>query len=199
MNTELRASRKQREIIETAISLFKKYTVRKTSMDDIAEAAGASKVTLYKYFGDKQGLCRAVYAHISDNFGAETASRVLAEASLKKKLMNYTSVYSGFISGGLWDLCVQLAAQCAEVAHCYASFQLANQQLIKELIARAKAEGAIDRSIDDDVAYHYIDMGFSYFLNDERYRNRMQSDADFRNKFLEFIWRNIFLEAPCTE
>ncbi len=47
-----------------AEEMFIKWGVRSVSMDDIANALGASKKTLYQYFSDKDELVEAVIAQI---------------------------------------------------------------------------------------------------------------------------------------
>ena len=47
-------------IIEVAQDIFKKYGFRKSTMDEIAEAAGKGKSTLYHYFKSKEEVFAAV-------------------------------------------------------------------------------------------------------------------------------------------
>ncbi|GAA4988462.1 TetR/AcrR family transcriptional regulator [Kineococcus glutinatus] len=50
-------------IVEAAAALMSLRGVEATSVDAVLEEAGAGKSQLYHYFGDKQGLVRAVVAH----------------------------------------------------------------------------------------------------------------------------------------
>jgi AcrR family transcriptional regulator len=47
---------KAEKILNTTIKLFIHEGVKKTTMDEIAEKANVSKVTIYKYFIDKDTL-----------------------------------------------------------------------------------------------------------------------------------------------
>ncbi len=47
-------------IRQKADELFTKYGIRSVSMDDIANALGMSKKTIYQYFVDKDELVEAV-------------------------------------------------------------------------------------------------------------------------------------------
>lgn len=47
---------KQDQIIETATELFFERGIQATSMDEIAEAVPVAKMTIYKYFQNKDGL-----------------------------------------------------------------------------------------------------------------------------------------------
>lgn len=51
-----RTARKRREIFDAARTAFLERGYDNTSMDDVAVAAGVSKPTIYKHFGDKDQL-----------------------------------------------------------------------------------------------------------------------------------------------
>ncbi|MFC2068395.1 TetR/AcrR family transcriptional regulator [Chloroflexota bacterium] len=55
-----RREQKKERIRGAALDLFSAYGFKKTSISDIAEKAGVSKVTIYKYFGDKDSLVRDI-------------------------------------------------------------------------------------------------------------------------------------------
>ncbi len=55
-----RPSAKPRAVLDAALEVFLQRGYLATSMDEVAAAAGASKVTVYKHFSDKQTLFVAV-------------------------------------------------------------------------------------------------------------------------------------------
>ena len=60
MELSTRSQRKVNTIIEQASRLFARHGYIKVTMESIAQYANVSKVTLYKYYKDKQTL----YEHI---------------------------------------------------------------------------------------------------------------------------------------
>lgn len=54
------AVRNRRKILCAAVELFEARGADHVSMDDVAEAAGVGKGTLYRRFGDRAGLARAI-------------------------------------------------------------------------------------------------------------------------------------------
>ncbi|WP_242551930.1 TetR/AcrR family transcriptional regulator [Photobacterium ganghwense] len=54
---------KQQKILEVATILFLEQGYRDTALDQIVQRCGGSKQTLYRYFGCKEGLFKAVLAH----------------------------------------------------------------------------------------------------------------------------------------
>ena len=62
-------------ILETATGVFLRYGLRKTSMDDLARAAGLSRQALYLHFATKEDLFRAALIQLLDSLrSAERAA-----------------------------------------------------------------------------------------------------------------------------
>ena len=59
-------SETEARIVEAAIGVFVRYGAKKTTMADIAEAAGVSRQTVYASFGDKDGIIVACIRHVSE-------------------------------------------------------------------------------------------------------------------------------------
>ena len=76
-------------IIEAAIGVFVRYGAKKTSMADIAEAAGVSRQTVYAAFGDKDGIIVACIRQISDESLATIRARLAGCAALSEQLGVY--------------------------------------------------------------------------------------------------------------
>lgn len=54
-------------LLRTAIGVFARFGYRKTSMDEIARAAGLSRQALYLRFGSKEELFRAMVTHLLES------------------------------------------------------------------------------------------------------------------------------------
>ncbi|MGF0225519.1 helix-turn-helix domain-containing protein [Dietzia natronolimnaea] len=50
-------------LIEAAASVFAERGIKGASTDDIARAAGVTRVTLYRRLGPREQILRALYAH----------------------------------------------------------------------------------------------------------------------------------------
>ncbi|WP_199806285.1 TetR/AcrR family transcriptional regulator [Streptomyces sp. MUSC 125] len=70
---QARSARNRAAVLDAAARLFAEHGVEAVSMDQVAEAAGVGKGTLYRRFGDKSGLAGALL---------DTRERVLQEAIL---------------------------------------------------------------------------------------------------------------------
>ena len=73
-----RAARRA-QIIETAAGTFLRAGFNSTSMEDVAEAAGISRLLIYRIFETKERLYRAVLSSVTDEFVLDFARLDLAE------------------------------------------------------------------------------------------------------------------------
>ena len=78
-STRLPRAARRAQIIETAAGAFLKAGFDSTSMDDVAEAAGISRLLIYRNFETKKHLYRAVLASVTDELVAEFEQLDLAE------------------------------------------------------------------------------------------------------------------------
>ena len=67
-------------MLAAALGTFVRYGYRKTSMDEIAQAAAISRPGLYLMFGSKQDLFSAAVTHALDR-SLVAATEVLADTS----------------------------------------------------------------------------------------------------------------------
>ena len=64
MLTDMTADR----VLAAALELFAQQGVEKDGLGSRAHQAGVTRVTVYRYFGDKQGLVRAVCSRLAAAF-----------------------------------------------------------------------------------------------------------------------------------
>jgi len=61
-----RSQQKRERVRQAALELFKAHGFRKVTIGEIAGRAGVSPVTIYSYFGSKEGLVREVVRSVFD-------------------------------------------------------------------------------------------------------------------------------------
>jgi AcrR family transcriptional regulator len=86
----LPAARRRSQLLEVALDRFAANGFHRTSMDDIADAAGVTKPVLYQHFGSK----RALYLELLDTVGAELLDEVTGGAAAEHD--PYQRVLAGF-------------------------------------------------------------------------------------------------------
>ena len=67
---------KRNAILVSAFTQFSGYGFRRTSMEDIATAAGVSRASLYSYFGNKEEIFRCLSASIHEQALADAGSGI---------------------------------------------------------------------------------------------------------------------------
>jgi AcrR family transcriptional regulator len=77
---------RQKAILEAAWAAFSTYGYRKTSMDDIAQAAGMSRPALYLHFRNKEDICRSLVRHYYEGAAASVAVALRGDGPLEKVL-----------------------------------------------------------------------------------------------------------------
>jgi AcrR family transcriptional regulator len=76
-------------IVVSALKTFLKQGVKRSSLTEVAFEAGVTRVTVYRYFGEKQGLVEAVCRHVACIFrraaeGSPADSSAQIDARLKR-------------------------------------------------------------------------------------------------------------------
>jgi len=63
----------RQRILLAARDLLVARGVRRVSMDDVAAAAGVTRQTVYRYFGDRESLVRGAFLHLAESLDAVVA------------------------------------------------------------------------------------------------------------------------------
>ncbi|NDJ55292.1 MAG: TetR/AcrR family transcriptional regulator [Chloroflexi bacterium] len=75
--TEHQDSSTAEHILHRALHLFLSVGIKRVTMDDVAQSAGLTRVTVYRYYGGKQDLVDRVFQQIAASF--TTASQRLED------------------------------------------------------------------------------------------------------------------------
>ena len=91
-----RESTRQAHVLETALTVFLRHGYKKTSMEDIANAAGISRQGIYLHFKDKDAIFSASIQKALDA-GLQAAKRVLDDdhLALEEKLLKALDEWFG--------------------------------------------------------------------------------------------------------
>ncbi len=76
-------------ILNAAQTVFARYGVSKTTMNDIAREAGVARQTLYNAYPSKEAVLRASLRHAADQTIAAVEAKWLAQTDLSDKLDTY--------------------------------------------------------------------------------------------------------------
>jgi TetR/AcrR family transcriptional regulator of autoinduction and epiphytic fitness len=97
-----RSEPKVSALLDAAVGVFARFGFRKTSMDDVARAAGVSRQGLYLSFANKEELFRRALVHsLHSQLAAAIAALSRAEDDLETRLIAACTDWSGRFVGSL--------------------------------------------------------------------------------------------------
>jgi AcrR family transcriptional regulator len=188
-------NKRANRILNTTINLFLRDGIKKITMDDIAENSKVSKVTIYKYFVDKDTLYFEISKHIFSNYIEQLKSTISCGDVLIKKLYVFLDIISDFTNSGKFTLCKELAKYNNTIETEYAMYLKTYKRSMLTLIDEGIENGLIKRNLDRDKIFFYIDMGVVYYQQSSEYRNKILGDKDFQRQFMLFYINNIFTDG----
>jgi DNA-binding transcriptional LysR family regulator len=109
-------SSRQAHVLETALTVFLRHGFRKTSMEDIAKAAGISRQGIYLHFKDKDAIFSASMQKTLDD-GLQAANGILDDdrLALEEKLLKALDEWFGRHVGLIDPEASDLVVQCQRV------------------------------------------------------------------------------------
>lgn len=136
--------------MRAGLDLFLQQGIRKTSIDDVADRAGVTRVTVYRHFADRQQLIGEAFLQVNAAFG-RIREALEEESDLDSFLIRMAAELStvplGFMSG-----MAELETLHPEI---HADLRKGRRQLLRaifdELYGRAKREGRLRPGLDKDV------------------------------------------------
>lgn len=87
---------KRQLILDAALDLFGRYGFRRTSIDDIARAAGIAKGTVYLYVETKEALFRSLSQALLDRVIADARRAAAGKGDIAARLLHVLDAKFGF-------------------------------------------------------------------------------------------------------
>jgi AcrR family transcriptional regulator len=139
--------------ILSALAFYNKQGVRKTSLEDVAAKSGVSRVTVYRHFGSKKMLVRAVCMKIAGFFQqAATAGPASSMVEIDERLSRLGLNLHGLPQGNLLDWMEEVSRLYPDV---YREFRDARQSAIdsifQQALETASREGTLRENLNTEV------------------------------------------------
>jgi AcrR family transcriptional regulator len=136
--------------LQAALDLFLQQGIRKTSIDEVADRAGVTRVTVYRHFSDRQQLIGEAFVQVNaafDRIRAALEEENDLDGYLVRMATELTTVPLGFMSG-----MAELETLHPEI---HADLRRGRRELLRaifdELYGRAESEGRLRPGLDKDV------------------------------------------------
>jgi AcrR family transcriptional regulator len=186
---------KREIILNRTIDLLIKNGVKKTTIEDIANHSNTSKVTIYKYFSDKDSLYFEICMQIINRYTQQLESILTSNVSYKRKLYDYLDEIHAFFSSGSLGICKELAFYDERIAREYERYLRSYEASTQAFIDEGISNGFVKNDVDRDLFFYYIDMGIVYYQQNDAYRNKLLNDENFQQRFLLFYFDRIFVNG----
>lgn len=154
---------KKELILQTGRRLFIERGIGATSMDDIAEAAPVSKMTLYNYFGSKEGLVEAVIGEMIEQ-SKEHFYRLVRDAKSPLEVLAGLARTEDFQEVPE-PLVLELLEQYPEIAKSLMQYYAKEvNPVFENVIFQGQQQGQIRRDISPHVLMQFL-MALKEFMS----------------------------------
>ncbi len=148
-------SRVSEKVLEAALRCFARAGVSRTSMDDIARAAGCSRATVYRHFKNKNSVVAGVIARESAKFFGELQRRLEEVRTFEELFVRCATTADEFIGGHRVIQVIMEGEPEILLPHLALEAPLVvkvSTQFLAPYVERLMLAGDIDRDDPEDVA-----------------------------------------------
>lgn len=181
---ERRRERKREAIRQSALDLYMQHGLSSVSIAAIAEAAGVSQVTIYNYFGSKDGLTRDVIVCYLDQYLKDFEAFCQGDLPYPEKL-KHLLLRSGAFDHLHIEFMETFLSDDPEMAEIIANYEAKLIPLFMAFIEEGKRLGYFNSALSTETVLFYIHLFNSQALsklrqekNDER-RRQMYKEIFF--------------------
>jgi AcrR family transcriptional regulator len=162
---ERRPDERPQEILEAALRVFAERGYRTTRLEDVGEAAGVTKGTIYHYFANKEELLLRAIEHYHERaFGQVSGMLRNAGGSAADRIRQLVRSWFGAVSAerlSVRTLLLQGVAHEAPEAYrrWLATGPTASTRLVASFIEEGQASGEFDKTVDATVVARVLCAG----------------------------------------
>jgi len=142
-----RSELKRESILEAAIEVFTRGGYESSSMDQVAETAGASKRTVYNYFPSKEAVLRAITERFAEEMREQKAILYDSSESLETQLERFVEAEVGVVRNPRWvgiiRLLVAAFVRSPSLAHETVAKGQSARDSLTEWVRAAAADGRL--------------------------------------------------------
>ena len=137
------------KIVLAALKVLLDRGVKRSSITDVAYEAGLTRITVYRHFGDKLGLVRAVCRHVAEIFQRAAAGDPEDTFAQINDRLNRLGVELARLPQGM--LLVRFEEIHRLFPECYEEFRAARQDALDRLFQQAVAAAVREHALRDGI------------------------------------------------
>lgn len=136
-------------IAKAALQLIAQQGAKKTDLDEVARLAGVTRVTVYRHFGDKEGLIRSACLLISDCFERAAAAFPSDESpNMDARLLQLAADLRELPQGNLLQRLDEISRLYPAVYH---EFRAVREQALDRLLGLILESARREGTLRDDL------------------------------------------------
>jgi TetR/AcrR family transcriptional repressor of nem operon len=158
------------DVLERAMAVFWRNGYQATSIQDLVEATGINRGSLYTTFGDKRGLFLAVLEHYSHRF-AEPMMAELRDPDPRRAIERMLEAIVRRNRDSRWPrgcLYTNTSLECPgagdDISRKMGELMAQQESAIYQVLRRAQADGSIERGQDSRALARFF-VGVAHGLN----------------------------------
>ncbi len=188
---EKRTQNKRAAIIQAAQALFAEKGIGPVSITEIAERAQVSRVTLFKYYGDKDNLVRQAMQSWVETLIAEYEGIVSGDGAFEEKLLallalrvsGRTQIGEQFIASAAWED-PEMKRTIFEMAQSRAF------PIVRQFLKDGQAANVIDSGLDEQALLTYLSAVAPLLQNPEIIKKGPAFQTSLFNLFMGGLVKN---------
>ena len=153
--TSAKRANTEESILSAAYACFERYGIRKTTIDDIAQEAGVSRATMYRYFASKEQVLDKLSSVETAKVNAELRQRFVARETIEDALVECLFLSTRIAADNPYvQALMDFDVPSRSADPTSSPYQVSHQMwgsLLRD--ALAKGELADDRTLDDYVSW----------------------------------------------
>jgi len=184
-----RTSRKRAEIVKAALELFRRYGIRRVTVEEICRNAGASKMTFYKYFTNKIEVMKTIWNDMLDEGYRKIDEYDAMDIPFREKLQKIIEYKTKIMRQWSPEFMEEIIHADPELKDFVEEMRAANIARFMEYIKKAQARGDI-REMRPELLLLILDT-MRDVLDNEELRKLYSDDIEFIRELNSFIFFGI--------
>ncbi len=184
-------SKKYLDLLSTGKELFKRFGIKRVTVEEICSEAGVSKMTFYKYFNNKDQLALAIFKPIiekktkefTDLMDSNISFSMKVEQTIMMKMEEGENLSKEFLSevysGDSPELLAYLDKKTKE-----------NLELMENYYRKAQEKGDLRKDMKIEFLMYFIDHLF-VMISDEKLSGMYDTGGELIYEMINFFFYGI--------
>ena len=180
---------KKEQIIQVAFDTIKKHGIKRVTLEDIADASGMAKTSIYYYFPSKNALINETITHFSSSILQRIDLLVQSKQSPEQKLISSWKIIffhmreSGYFINTDKNTMTQMISLAKDLIN---KFQKQYQNLIRKILLEGKKKGVFQ--VDDiDLWALFLSVGLMGIIENENTQEKILKDDKIVDKVSKLL------------